>query len=124
MSLLLDTHVFLWWMEDSARLGPRPREAIAEAPLVYVSAASAWEIALKVRLGKLRTPAPVGQAIAESGFEELPIRVAHADAAAALPPHHSDPFDRMLVAQAQVEGFALLTHDRRLAEYGVGVVWA
>jgi PIN domain nuclease of toxin-antitoxin system len=123
LNLLLDTHVFLWWQEDSPRLGKAVRRAIAGAPVAYVSAASAWEIAIKLRLGKLRIPAPPGQAVVDSGFEELPIRIAHAEVAAALPDHHTDPFDRMLVAQARVEGLKLVTHDRAFAAYGIDALW-
>lgn len=121
--LLLDTHVFLWWRMDDARLGADVRRAIADADTVYVSAASAWEAAIKASLGKLELPDSVRKGAQESGFDELPIRVAHAEAAAALPAHHRDPFDRMLVAQALVEGLVLVTHDRQLEPYGVPVLW-
>ncbi len=123
MNLLLDTHVLLWWLGDDARLGGEVRELIARAPLAFVSAASALEAAIKARLGKLRIPAPLGQAVAEGGFSELPVRIEHAEAAAGLPDHHADPFDRMLVAQARIEGLTLVTHDRSFADYDVAVVW-
>lgn len=121
--LLLDTHVFLWWQADSRRLGRAARQAIADAELVFVSAASAWEAAIKAALGRLRLPASIEEGAVGSGFQKLPIGFAHAEAAAALPPHHADPFDRMLVAQARMETLTLVTHDRRLAPYGIDIVW-
>jgi PIN domain nuclease of toxin-antitoxin system len=122
--LLLDTHVFLWWRGDSRRLGRAARQAIVDAEVVFVSAATAWEAAIKVAIGRLRIPESVEAGVVDSGFEKLPISFAHAEAAAALPPHHSDPFDRMLVAQAQCENLALVTHDRHLQPYDVQILWA
>lgn len=121
--LLLDTHVFLWWRSEPARLNDRAREAIATAPIVFVSAASVWEAAIKVALGRLILPEPFAQGVAHSGFRRLPISFEHAEAAAALPRHHGDPFDRMLVAQAQLEGCTLVTHDQTLAEYRITTLW-
>lgn len=121
--LLLDTHVFLWWRADDRRLKPAARKAIAQAPLVYVSAASAWEAAIKAALGRLTLPAPFREGVSASGFDELPISIAHAEAAGALPPHHTDPFDRMLVAQARLEGLTLVTHDPAIQAYDVKVLW-
>jgi PIN domain nuclease of toxin-antitoxin system len=121
--LLLDTHVFLWWRADSRQLGRAARTAIAEADLVCVSAASAWEAAIKAALGRLRLPASIESGVIDSGFQRLPISFAHAEAAAALPPHHADPFDRMLVAQARSEGLTLVSHDRRLESYDVQILW-
>jgi PIN domain nuclease of toxin-antitoxin system len=122
--LLLDTHVFLWWRADSRSLGRAARQAIADAELVFVSAATAWEASIKVALGRLRVPESVEAGVVNSGFEKLPISFAHAEAAAALPPHHSDPFDRMLVAQARGENLVLMTHDRHLQPYDVQILWA
>ncbi len=122
--LLLDTHVFLWWRADSRQLKAATREAIASADLVFVSAASAWEAGIKAALGRLRIPDTMAAGIADSGFEELPITVAHAEAAAALPPLHADPVDRMLVAQARLEHLTLVTHDNRIRPYAVDVLWA
>jgi PIN domain nuclease of toxin-antitoxin system len=121
--LLLDTHVFLWWRENSPRLGKASRQAIARADRVFVSAASAWEVAIKIALGKLRLAASFEQGVEQSKMEKLPIQFDHAAAAGELPPHHSDPFDRMLVAQARVEGLTLVIHDRAVAPYDVAIHW-
>lgn len=123
MSLLLDTHVFLWWRENNPRLHGDARWAISEASAVYVSAASAWEVAIKVGTGKLRIPGPVEAAVEQSGFEKLPVEFRHAAAVIALPLHHGDPFDRMLIAQAITEGLTVVTHDRLFAPYGIPVLW-
>ncbi len=122
--LLLDTHVFLWWRMDSRRLRAPARSAIAGADVVFVSAASAWEAAIKVALGRLRIPEPLEAGVIDSGFERLPIGFAHAELAAALPAHHADPFDRMLVAQARLEGLTLVTGDRRLERYEIDLLRA
>ena len=124
MRVLLDTHVFLWWREANDRLGGEARHAVTEADVAFVSAASAWEVAIKVALGKLKIPGPLEPAVAESGFDQLPITFAHASAVAGLPPHHGDPFDRMLIAQALVEQLTLVTHDHRFEPYGIPIVWA
>ena len=122
MQLLLDTHAFIWWWADSPRLGKRAREAIAEAEIVFVSVASAWEIAIKQTLGRLRFGESTEIAVFESGLERLPIAFAHAEAVARLPLHHQDPFDRMLIAQAQLEGLAIATRDRHFDAYDVRLV--
>jgi PIN domain nuclease of toxin-antitoxin system len=119
---LLDTHVFLWWRADSRRLRAPARAAIAGADVVFVSAASAWEAAIKVALGRLEIPESIEAGVVDSGFERLAIGFAHAELAAALPPHHADPFDRMLVAQARIEGLTLVTGDRRLERYEVALL--
>ena len=121
--LLLDTHVFLWWRADDRRINAAARRAIAEADVVFVSAASAWEAGIKIALGQLSIPDSFEAGVSESGFEKLPIGFAHAEAAARLPAHHADPFDRMLVAQAQLESLTLVTHDRRLARYALELLW-
>ena len=123
MNLLLDTHVVLWWRDDSARLPAAVRRAIASADVVWVSAASGWEVALKLVAGKLKLAEPFGSMVADSEFTELPIGFVHAERFAALPPHHRDPFDRMLIAQAQVEGATLVTHDRHMRPYDVPIAW-
>jgi PIN domain nuclease of toxin-antitoxin system len=119
VKLLLDTHALLWWLDGDDRLTPEATEAIAGAELVAVSAASAWEIGIKQALGKLDGPVDLSAEMATNGFTGLPITVAHALAAGALPLHHADPFDRMLVAQSRLEGLTLVTRDDRLAVYGI-----
>ena len=121
MRLLLDTHVFLWWLGDDRKLSVAARAAIQDPrSLVHVSAASVWEIAIKVKLGCLVVRgADLAVEIEANGFAELPIQARHAHSAGALPRHHDDPFDRMLIAQAQIEDLVLVTHDRRLRRYGV-----
>jgi PIN domain nuclease of toxin-antitoxin system len=122
--LLLDTHIFLWWRGEPARLSTQVRSSIATADIVFVSAASAWEAAIKVSLGRLELPDTLEAGVLASGFEKLLITFAHAEQAARLPPHHKDPFDRMLVAQARAEGLTLVTHDRVLEPYDVEILWA
>lgn len=123
MTLLLDTHAFLWWLAGSRKLGRRARRAIESGDAVWLSAASAWEIAIKAALGRLELAegpeAALPRELARSGFQPLGISVAHALAAGALPPHHADPFDRMLVAQADAEGLTLVTADDIFDRYGV-----
>lgn len=113
-ALLLDTHVVLWLLDGSARLGGRARERITAGEVVFVSAASVWEMSIKAALGKLTLPADIGEAIDRSGLRDLPVTRRHALASglAALP--HRDPFDAILVAQATVERLTLLTADEKL----------
>ena len=118
MRLLLDTQIFLWYLADSKRLVPRARTAIGGADRVFVSAASIWEAAIKTALGKLTVALDdLVAGIAASGFSELPITALHAARVAALPDHHRDPFDRMLIAQALHEPLHLLTADAALRRY-------
>ncbi len=124
MRVLLDTHALLWWLADDAQLDRRAVDAIAEADVVAVSAVSAWEISIKQALGKLSGPADLASELRGNGFTELPVTVDHALAAGALPPHHSDPFDRMLVAQAGLAGLTLITRDPRLSAYGIAILRA
>ncbi len=120
MRLLLDAHALLWWLADDARLGAEARARIADpANEILVSAATVWEIAIKRALGKLEAPPELANAIAEAGFGEAPITAADAERAGALEPHHRDPFDRMLVAQATRLGATILTRDPAFARYGV-----
>ena len=120
MSFLLDTHIVLWWLSDDPLLPSAAREAIASADSeVLVSAATAWEIALKQAAGRLEAPADLLEAVEANDFETLPITAAHAIAAGALPPHHSDPFDRMLIAQARAESLTLISVDIRFPRYDV-----
>ena len=123
MRLLLDTQVFLWWREANRRMRGEARRAITGADTVFVSAASGWEIAIKVALKKLVIPGPVEPAIEQSGFEKLPITFGHAAGLMGLAQHHRDPFDRMLIAQALAEGLTIVTHDRRFEPYGVPIIW-
>jgi PIN domain nuclease of toxin-antitoxin system len=124
MNLLLDTHVFLWAIDDSPNLSPAARAAILDGRnVVYVSAATAWEISIKRAIGKLRTPE--GDYLEElklHRFTPLSITTEHALAVEELPHHHKDPFDRMLVAQAQEEHLTIITRDQRLNLYDVKVV--
>jgi PIN domain nuclease of toxin-antitoxin system len=125
MSWLLDTHVLLWWLADDPRLGASARSAIAAGDRpVFVSAATIWEVSIKAALGKLTLPGPIAEVLEPEGFTALPVTWQHAAAAGALPRHHGDPFDRMLVAQAMTEGCTLISRDGRLAPYGVRLLTA
>ncbi len=125
MILLLDAHVLLWALADDPTLGPEARDAIASpANDVLVSAAVVWELAIKQALGKLDAPHDLPSVIEATGFVGLPITLADAEAAAGLPPHHRDPFDRMLVAQAQRLGAVVVTRDPALTAYGIDVLMA
>lgn len=123
MRLLLDTHILLWWLADDSALREADRAAIRDpASAVFVSAATAWEIAIKCALGKLAFPTgELPQLLVAEGFEPLGIELRHAIAAGALPPHHHDPFDRMLVAQAQIEGLTIMTIDPMIRRYAIAV---
>jgi PIN domain nuclease of toxin-antitoxin system len=119
MNLLLDTHVFLWFVIQSPRLSKSIYHQIETTPVVYISAASLWEIIIKIQLNKLAAdPNELSAKIADSGFQELPVSVLHTLALERLPLHHRDPFDRILVAQAQVEHLRMLTCDASLKLYG------
>ena len=123
MRILLDTHVLIWW-DEGARLRAEATRAIRDADQVYVSAVSGWEIAIKTALGRLRPRRTVADAVAESGFEELPMCLRHAEALGRLAPHHRDPFDRMLAAQALAEGLTLVSRDPAFQPYGVRLIRA
>lgn len=123
MRLLLDTHVVLWWQIDDRRLGREARKAIATADIVWVSAVSGWEASIKTALGRLRLDEKFRLLVAADDFTELPVSLAHTERLLALPPHHGDPFDRMLVAQALVEKATLVSHDRAIEPYGAPVIW-
>ncbi len=121
--ILLDTHVAIWFFEDPARLTNEAREAVEDSANVsFLSAASVWEWALKQALGRLSTPTALDVGAARAGFQELPVTWAHGRAAATLPALHGDPFDRMLVAQAAVEGLVLLTRDPLVAQYPIATM--
>lgn len=117
--LLLDTEAFIWWDANSPKLGGHARAAIQDAREVYVSAASAWEIAIKEALGKVRTTRRPMQAVTEGGFRSLPIAFEHAEAVGSLPAHHNDLFDRLILATASVEGLTVVTSDNMFTLYGV-----
>jgi PIN domain nuclease of toxin-antitoxin system len=112
----------LWWLDDDKRLATTARDEIIVAEEVRVSAATVWEIAIKRALGRLDVPDDYLDHVERTRFRPLAITLQHADVAGALPRHHDDPFDRMLVAQSRVESLTLVTADRRLAEYGVAVL--
>jgi PIN domain nuclease of toxin-antitoxin system len=119
VTFLLDTHILLWWLSDDSRLVEKARELIREPThLIFVSAASLWELSIKKALGKLAAPDNLESSILAAKFQPLPITFRHALLAGSLPRHHEDPFDRMLIAQAQSEGLTLLTHDVSLRPYG------
>ena len=128
MKALLDTSTFLWWILDSPRLSSRAREFIADARHeLYFSAASAWEISIKMDKGTLKLPKRpavfLEQQLADNSVQVLPVDLRHALQVAGLPPHHKDPFDRMLVAQAMIEGLAIVTSDEAIAQYTPEVIW-
>ena len=120
LRLLLDTQVLVWALGNNPSLGPVSRDAITDPNNdCYVSAASAWEIAIKRALGKLQAPEDLSGRIERDGFTGLPITLFHGEQAGALPPIHRDPFDRMLIAQAQAEGLTIVTSDSTIPQYAV-----
>ena len=124
MKLLLDSHAFLWWLADDPKLAKEAREALtAPSSIIHVSAATVWELAIKARRGKLDLGgANLVEEIEESDFVELPMTAQHALIAGSLPPHHEDPFDRMLIAQAKVEDLTIITRDSVFRDYGVAIL--
>jgi PIN domain nuclease of toxin-antitoxin system len=128
MHVLLDTHALLWWLSDDPALTKSARKAIGETRnTVYVSAASAWEIATKVRLGKLPTAVDLASDFAgvldRERFQTLPISAEHAVRAGLLPGSHKDPFDRMLIAQAQTENMPIVSNETLFDSYGLRRIW-
>jgi PIN domain nuclease of toxin-antitoxin system len=128
VKLLLDTHVFLWWIERNPHLSARARALIADPDSeVFVSIVTVWEIAIKVALEQLEMPVDLGaflrRQLQSNGFESLPITFEHAVAVRDLPMHHRDPFDRLLVCQSRVESLALVSADSAIAAYGADMVW-
>ena len=120
MRVLLDTHILLWWLAADPALPHRAAEVISDADTtVVISAATAWEIAIKKAVGRLEAPDDLLDALEANDFESIAITTIHALAAGQLPPHHSDPFDRMLIAQSRIEGLTLVSTDRRLSDYDV-----
>ena len=128
MRVLLDTHAFVWWNSDDPRLSRTARAVIQEPENeILLSAASAWEIAIKYARGRLPIPQPPARYVADRmrrhGFGPLAIEIAHGVQVGSLPPIHRDPFDRILVAQSQLENLPILTSDPNIARYGVSVLW-
>ena len=120
---LLDTHVFLWWLADDHSLGDNARRIISDENIpVYVSAATVWEISIKKKLGKLKMPGNMERIVDEEQFIKLPILFPHAEKAGKLPYHHRDPFDRMLIAQALIEGLTIITSDKNFSKYRVNIL--
>jgi PIN domain nuclease of toxin-antitoxin system len=125
LRLLLDSHAFVWWLEDAPTLSEEAHDAIASPDNdVIVSAASVWELEIKRARGRLRAPRDLPGRIEKEGFESLPITLRHGAAAARLPPNHRDPFDRMLIAQAQLEGLTIVTRDPSFESYSVATLAA
>lgn len=129
MRLLLDTHCWLWYLLNPERLNPKAQEILRDSDNeIFFSAASAWEIVIKFALGKLKLPQPPSEYIPDRlgtlGYQELPIRQEHVLRIETLPAHHKDPFDRVLVAQTQVESLQFLTADKVLMAYDVPILWA
>lgn len=122
MSLLLDTHVILWWLADDPTLSDEIKAKLDHEPQAYISSATIWEVAIKQAAGKIVEPADLPERIRRSGFRELPINFEHAIAAGRLPLIHRDPFDRMLVAQAQCEDLTLVTRDEHCQKYDVAIL--
>lgn len=128
MKALLDTHVFLWWIMDAPQLAPHVRELIADGENeLYMSVASCWEIAIKAGLGKITLPARpdtyIADQMTENAVQGLPIEARHAFQVFHLPPHHRDPFDRLLIAQAQLENLPIITSDPLFSKYKVKTLW-
>src|SRR4051812_43506517 len=124
LKLLLDTHAALWWLSDDAQVGPTAALELADSRnVVLLSAVAVWEVAIKSSLGKLDAPSRFAQTLLEGGALPLAISVEHAERVGQLPWHHRDPFDRLLVVQATVEGAVVVTNDAKIAAYGVPVVW-
>ncbi len=129
MNFLIDTHCWLWWLSEPERLNPTARRRIANRRnAISFSAGSAWEIAIKAGLGKLKLPEPatdyVTSRVSAQGMIPLPINQRHALHLERMPLHHRDPFDRILIAQAQIEGLAVLTADPQFRSYDVKILWA
>ncbi|MFH0845093.1 MAG: type II toxin-antitoxin system VapC family toxin [Pseudomonadota bacterium] len=125
MKLFLDTHVLLWWLDGSPSLSEQARKSIENVDnLVILSAAVIWEIRIKQALGKLKIPPNFYDVVKQQGFEMLSITSEHANAVGNLPAHHRDPFDRILIAQAKLEGFTVVTHDAIFKKYQIPVLKA
>jgi len=128
MRVLLDTRAFIWWVTNNSQLSDAARACIADSDNnVFLSTASAWEVVIKVNIGKLVLPEPpksyIPSRLASNQFESLPIQMNHVLQVTALPNHHRDPFDRILIAQSQVEQMPILTADYLIVQYSVNVIW-
>lgn len=128
MKVLLDTHTFLWWITDDQRLSTKARTIISNGDNeLFLSAATGWEIAIKAQLGRIRLtdkPEPfIAEQLSLNGIQSLPIHMSHALHVYNLPNHHRDPFDRMIIAQAQLEDLPILTMDSEIKKYGIRIIW-
>ncbi len=128
MKALLDTHTFLWWITDTPKLSSQVHEIVSDGKNeLFLSAASGWEIAVKAKLGRLQIPDKPELFISEqmviNAIQGLPIQISHAVHVYNIPTHHRDPFDRLLVSQAQLEGLPILTVDPLISQYQVKVIW-
>lgn len=123
MNLLLDTHILLWWLNDSPDLKPKTRKAISNTRnQIWISSGSIWEIRTKESLGKLIVPANFCELLWQQGFQDLPISASHVNALRQLPPIHKDPFDRIQIAQAIVEKFTIVSADSLFKDYPVSLI--
>jgi PIN domain nuclease of toxin-antitoxin system len=125
LRLLLDTHLIVWWMNgEASKISEKALAALGSEDMEpVVSAVAIWEAAIKRRLGKLEVPVDMLAQIEDSGVELLPVTVRHADFVSSLPAHHADPFDRLLISQAMVEGIALASADETMRRYDIEVIW-
>ena len=123
MNLLLDTHVLLWWLDDSPHLSKEAKNDISSVDnLIVLSAVVVWEIRIKQATGKLEVTSEFFDVVQEQGFEQLSITCEHANGIRSLPMYHRDPFDRMLISQAKLNGLTIMTHDAVFEKYDVPVV--
>ena len=128
MNVLLDTHAFLWWVIDDPQLSDTARATIADPNnTIYISVVSAWEIIIKQRTGKLSLPEPpetyIPSRLASNRFSSLPVQMQHVLQIASLPDYHRDPFDRLLIAQSQIEQIPIITVDQTIIQYSVSIIW-
>jgi len=128
MRILLDTHTFLWWLEDNPQLSQTARDAISNWDNeILISTATIWEISIKYGYGKLALAEPpdtfLPDMISQEGFTVLPVKLEHATHVYKLPLHHRDPFDRLLIAQSQIENCPLISADRQFSAYGISILW-
>jgi PIN domain nuclease of toxin-antitoxin system len=123
MKILLDTHILIWWLSDASRLSQTEIDLITDSDnFIFVSAATAWEIAVKKTIGKLESPDDLPAALAVNNFLELPITIEHSQKLYQLPLHHNDPFDRIMIAQAISEDLTFMTRDAKIALYDIRIV--